>query len=40
MPRNRIHDEELINAYEAEEERITNVLCRKLEQVRASTSPS
>ncbi|KAG8719965.1 hypothetical protein FRC09_010333 [Ceratobasidium sp. 395] len=28
------HDEELINAYEAEEERITNVLCRKLEQLR------
>ena len=28
------HQEELINAYEAEEERIINVLSRKLEQVR------
>jgi hypothetical protein len=28
--------EELINAYEAEEERIINVLSRKLEQVRSS----
>lgn len=27
------HEEELINAFEAEEERITNVLYRKLEQV-------
>jgi hypothetical protein len=34
MPRDKRHDEELISAYEAEEERITNVLCRKLEQVR------
>lgn len=29
----RKHEEELINAYEAEEERIINVLSRKLEQV-------
>ena len=29
-------EEELINAYEAEEERIINVLSRKLEQVRTS----
>jgi hypothetical protein len=27
------HQEDLINAYEAEEERIINVLSRKLEQV-------
>jgi hypothetical protein len=27
------HEEDLINAYEAEEERIINVLSRKLEQV-------
>lgn len=27
-------DEDLINAYEAEEERIINILSRKLEQVR------
>ncbi|KAF8906743.1 hypothetical protein CPB84DRAFT_1744880 [Gymnopilus junonius] len=31
---NRRHEEELINAYEAEEERIINVLSRKLEQLR------
>ena len=30
----RRHEEELINAYEAEEERIINVLSRKLEKVR------
>ncbi|CAA7269331.1 unnamed protein product [Cyclocybe aegerita] len=30
----RKHEEELINAYEAEEERIINVLSRKLEQLR------
>lgn len=30
----RQHEQELINAYEAEEERIINVLSRKLEQVR------
>jgi len=30
----RKHEEELINAYEAEEERIINVLSKKLEQVR------
>ncbi|KAF4616843.1 hypothetical protein D9613_008682 [Agrocybe pediades] len=30
----RKHDEELINAYEAEEERIVNVLSKKLEQLR------
>ena len=29
----RRHQEDLINAYEAEEERIINVLSRKLEQV-------
>lgn len=33
----RRHEEELINAYEAEEERIINVLSRKLEQVLLST---
>jgi len=32
----RKHEEELINAYEAEEERIINVLSRKLEQVCSS----
>lgn len=32
----RRHEEELINAYEAEEERIINVLSRKLEQVCSS----
>jgi hypothetical protein len=32
---NRVHDiESVINSYEAEEERIVNVLSRKLEQVR------
>lgn len=37
----RQHEQELINAYEAEEERIINVLSRKLEQVRISlSSPS
>lgn len=36
MLRDRRHDEDLISAYEAEEERITNVLSRKLEQVCAS----
>ena len=30
----RRHEQDLINAYEAEEERIINVLSRKLEQVR------
>jgi hypothetical protein len=30
--------EELINAYEAEEERIMNVLSKKLEQVRHDSS--
>lgn len=30
----RQHEEELINAYEAEEERILNTLSRKLEQVK------
>ncbi|KAF9527411.1 hypothetical protein CPB83DRAFT_394877 [Crepidotus variabilis] len=33
-PSVRKHEEELINAYEAEEERIINVLSRKLEQLR------
>lgn len=32
-PMCRRHQEDLINAYEAEEERIINVLSRKLEQV-------
>ena len=31
--------ESLINAYEAEEERIINILSRKLEQVRSCTRP-
>ncbi|KAG9080555.1 hypothetical protein FRC06_006444 [Ceratobasidium sp. 370] len=34
LQRGKRHEEELINAYEAEEERITNALCRKLEQLR------
>ncbi|KAG9095630.1 hypothetical protein FS749_010044 [Ceratobasidium sp. UAMH 11750] len=34
IPRGKRHEEELINACEAEEERITNALCRKLEQLR------
>ncbi|KAH9484109.1 hypothetical protein JR316_0003589 [Psilocybe cubensis] len=33
-PGSRRHEEELINAYEAEEERIINVLSKKLEQLR------
>ncbi|KAB5590298.1 hypothetical protein CTheo_6260 [Ceratobasidium theobromae] len=38
MLRDRRHDEDLISAYEAEEERITNVLSRKLEQLREEKS--
>ncbi|KAG8744300.1 hypothetical protein FRC10_010372 [Ceratobasidium sp. 414] len=34
IPRGKRPEEELLSAYEAEEERITNVLCRKLEQLR------
>ena len=35
----RRHQEDLINAYEAEEERIINVLSRKLEQVCEAKNP-